>query len=101
MVTQRGGIRRSSEEWRGHDNLDAENSECQNDSDEPFRKKKRTRVDKQNSELYFGGYAADDCVENYPSELDDNGFFTFYRNRVRLASGSRFVQLHASGPGSG
>ncbi len=40
----------------GHDNSDAEKLECQSNSDEPFCKKKRRLVDKQNSELYFVGH---------------------------------------------
>jgi hypothetical protein len=39
--------------WAGHDNLDAENSECQCNSDEPFHKKERTQVDEQKLELHL------------------------------------------------
>jgi hypothetical protein len=63
-----------------HNHSDAENSECPFDSDEPFRKKKKRQVDKQNSELFFVGHAAHDCAEYYPSVLCNNGFFIFYRN---------------------
>jgi hypothetical protein len=37
----------------GHDKSDAENSECQCYPDEPFRKKKRTRVDIQKRERHL------------------------------------------------
>jgi hypothetical protein len=39
-----------------HDNSYAENSECLSDSDEQFRKKKRTRVDKQKRERHMKVY---------------------------------------------
>jgi hypothetical protein len=37
----------------GENNSDTENSECQSDSDEPFRKKMRIRVDKQKREWHL------------------------------------------------
>ncbi len=37
----------------GQDNSDAENSECQYDSDEPFRKKKKTRVETKKREQHL------------------------------------------------
>jgi hypothetical protein len=57
-----------------HYNSDAKNLECQFDSDEPFHKKNRRRVDKQNSELYFVGHDAHDCAEYYPSDFTTMGF---------------------------
>ncbi len=39
--------------WAGQDNPDAENSECQYDSDEPFRKIKKTRVEIKKRERHL------------------------------------------------
>jgi hypothetical protein len=39
--------------WAGHYNPDAENSECQYDSDEPFRMDKKKRVETKKRERHL------------------------------------------------
>ncbi len=58
----------------GHDNPDAEISECQHDSDEPFRKKKKTQTEIKKRERHLIVYVPiKRWLAGDRAEMDFNG----------------------------